>query len=243
MSTGDVHSLPSPFCLTVTGIGWILPKSSQKEKQVLGLLATSAPRAQGPSQGQDVRAPGLWDAAPSVSSLEAGSKACANSSFSPFITKYKQRRCRWLICSAQSGTVVGLSSLCCNELSLVSSWHCPGAHGNVQGLSSACPSPLVEAERRLSPTVSPLSLSRGKQRDVKGNRLSWSQLREQKRPQTPACLGEGSSGSQSSPSSTALLSLEAGWAQPVLCVQGCHTTARPPSPKSPLLSLKVLCCP
>lgn len=98
---------PSPFCLTVTGIGWILPKSSQKEKQVLGLSATSAPWAQGPSQGQDVRAPGLWDAATSDSSLETGSKECANSRFSPFITRYKQRRPRSLICSAQSGTVVG----------------------------------------------------------------------------------------------------------------------------------------
>lgn len=85
ISTGDVHSLPSPFCLTVTTTGWILPKSSQKEQQVLSLSATSAPQAQEPSQGQDVRAPGLWDAATSVSSMGTGNKECANSRFHPLL--------------------------------------------------------------------------------------------------------------------------------------------------------------
>lgn len=149
--------MSTPFCLTVTGTGWILPKSSQKEKQVLGLSATSAPRVLRPSQG-------LWDAAASISSLETGKGMCQ---FQVFTVCYKiqaeKARVVDLLCREElwwgiSDVLLKAEFTLLNELSLISSWHFPGAYGNVKGLSSACPSHLVEAERRLSPTRSPLSV-------------------------------------------------------------------------------------
>lgn len=125
---------------------------------------------------------------------------------------------------------ISLVKSCSDELSLISSWHFPGACGNVKGLSSAC----LHIWWKLRGGPAPHAPPSGK--GCKRKQFILEPAEGTEPPLNPSLACTGILSSQSSPSSTALLRAGGGLGPAcAVCAGVSHNCLSPVL----LLSLKV----